>query len=196
MSTAIYIRVSSVGQNLAGQREAIKQWLTASGIDSEAVSWWEDKESGDTLDRPAFERLRALVASGEVRTVVVYKLDRLSRNMRDGFDLLCDWCEAGVRVVSVTQQLDLSGTVGRMLAAVLLGIAEMEQETRRERQAAGIAVAKREGKYKGSQAGRRVRLTEEKEKQIHSLNSLGHGVAEIARTLELSRTTVYKALRR
>jgi DNA invertase Pin-like site-specific DNA recombinase len=51
------------------------------------------------------------------------------------------------------QQIDFNGTVGKMLAAVLLGIAEMEQETRREHQAAGIDVAKKAGKYRGRKTG-------------------------------------------
>jgi hypothetical protein len=67
--------------------------------------------------------------------------------------VLCDWCDKGLRVVSVTQQIDFNGTVGKMLGAVLLGIAQMEQETRRERQAAGIAEAKKAGKYKGRKPG-------------------------------------------
>jgi DNA invertase Pin-like site-specific DNA recombinase len=74
--------------------------------------------------------------------VVVWKLDRISRRQRDGVNLLAEWCECGVRVVAVTQQIDLGGAVGRMVASVLFGLAEIESEYRRERQAAGIAVAK------------------------------------------------------
>ena len=81
-----------------------------------------------------FERLQRSIFNGQVKTVVIWKLDRLSRKMRDGINVLCEWCDRGVRVVSVTQQIDLSGTVGKMIAAVLLGVAEMEQETRRERE--------------------------------------------------------------
>ena len=54
---------------------------------------------------------------------------------------------------SVTQQLDFNGTVGKMLAAIFFALGEMEQQTRRERQAVGIALAKHEGKYKGRKAG-------------------------------------------
>ena len=85
--------------------------------------------------------------------VVVWKLDRLSRRQRDGVDLLADWCDRGVRVVAVTQQIDLSGAVGRMVASVLFGLAEIESEYRRERQAAGIAVAKERGIYRGRRPG-------------------------------------------
>jgi DNA invertase Pin-like site-specific DNA recombinase len=54
-----------------------------------------------------------------------------------------------VRVVVITQQLDLSGAVGRLVAGVLFGLTEIEHEFRQERQAAGIAVAKRKGRYHG-----------------------------------------------
>ena len=63
--------------------------------------------------------------------MVLWKLDRLSRNLRDGLNVLIDWCDRGLRVVSTTQQIDFNGSLGKMLAAVLLGVAEMEQETRR-----------------------------------------------------------------
>ena len=62
--------------------------------------------------------------------VVVWKLDRISRRQRDGVNLLAEWCERGVRVVAVTQQIDLSGAVGRMVASVLFGLAEIESEYR------------------------------------------------------------------
>ena len=52
----------------------------------------------------------------------------LSRCMRDGINVLADWCDRGLRVVSVTQQIDFSGAMGKMLAAVLLGVAEMALE--------------------------------------------------------------------
>jgi len=81
------------------------------------------------------------------------ELDRLSRRHRDGVALLAHWCERGVRVVAVTEQIDLSGAVGRMVASVLFGLAEIESEYRRERQASGIAVAKERGVYRGRQRG-------------------------------------------
>ena len=93
------------------------------------------------------------IFTGTIRTVVVWKLDRISRRQREGVNLLADWCERGVRVVVITQQLDLSGAVGRLVASVLFGLAEIEQEYRRERQAAGIAVAKRKGRYHGRAKG-------------------------------------------
>ena len=189
---ACYVRVSTVGQNEAGQRAEIERWLAGNGIARASVRWFVDKgKSGDNLTLPAFERLQAAVFAGDVGTVVTYKLDRLSRSLRDGINVLSEWCDRGLRVVSVTQQIDFNGTVGKMLAAVLLGIAQMEQETRRERQAAGIAVAKKRGKYRGRQVG----TTKAEPERALKLREKGLSVDEIAKSLGVSRNTVFVYLR-
>lgn len=84
-----------------------------------------------------------LPTNGEIGTIVVYKLDRISGKMTEGLNVLTDWLERGIRFVSVSQQFDFAGTVGKLIAGVLFAVSEMEQETRRERQAAGIAAANR-----------------------------------------------------
>jgi DNA invertase Pin-like site-specific DNA recombinase len=190
-AVACYVRVSTVGQNEAGQRAEIERWLAGNGIDQSAVQWFTDKRTGDNLKRPAFERMQAAIFSGEVGTVVVYKLDRLSRKLLDGLNVLAGWCDKGMRVVSVTQQIDFNGTLGKMLAAVLLGIAEMEQETRRERQAVGIAEAKERGKYRGRRKG----TTKAKPARALKLREKGNTVEEICRSLGVSRNTVFRYLR-
>ena len=90
----------------------------------------------------------------------------------------------------MTQAIDFSGTLGKMLAAVFFALAEMEQETRRERQAAGIAIAKKEGKYQGrrpgalkADAGRAVKLRQR-----------GLTDNEIAQALGVTRRTVQRYL--
>ena len=109
--------------------------------------WFEDKETGATLKRSAFQRLQQAFFSGEVKTAVVWKLDRLARSMREGVIVLTNWCDRGARVVSITQQIDLSGTIGHLVASVLFAIAEIELQHTRERQAAGIAIAKEKGSF-------------------------------------------------
>ena len=121
-------------------------------IDSK-VTWFEDKETGKTVRRDAFDQMEKAIFEGTIKTVIVWKLDRISRRLKDGINLLADWCERGVRVVSITQQIDLSGPVGRMVASVMFGLAEIELEYRRERQQAGIAVANKRGVYHGRQKG-------------------------------------------
>ena len=191
-TVAVYVRVSTAEQNEQGQLDVISQWLRGNGIDLGTVKWFVDKgRSGDNLKRPAFEQLQQAVFMGEVGTVVCYKLDRLSRSLRDGINVLCDWCDRGLRVVVVTQQIDFNGTIGKMLASVLLGIAQMEQETRRERQQAGIAVAKREGKYKGRQKG----TTKGSPERARELKAMGLSVKEIQEALGISQNTCYCYLR-
>lgn len=190
MSTAVYIRVSTVGQKEVSQRAEIDRWLRGHGV-ADAV-YFIDKKTGDNLNRPAFEKLQAAIFAGEVRTVVVFKLDRLSRSLRDGINTLTDWLGKGVRVVSVTQQLDFSGATGQLVAAVLFAVAQMEQETRRERQAAGIAAAKAAGTYLGRKAG----TTKAKPQRAQELRNKGLTAPEIAEAMGVSQRTVFNYLGR
>ena len=189
---AVYIRVSTVGQNEEGQRREIGKWLSGNGISPTTVLWFTDKETGDNLNRPSFERLQKKVFDGQIKTIVCYKLDRLSRSLRDGINVLCDWCERGIRVVSTSQQIDFNGTVGKMIASILFAIAELEQQTRRERQAAGIAVAKERGAYSGRKKGatkagvdtaRAKQLREQKLTYDEIAKALGVSISSVRRYL-------------
>lgn len=131
---------------------------------------------------------------GEIETVVVWRLDRLSRNQKDGINTLADWCDKGVRVVSVTQQLDLAGATGRLIAGVLFAVAEMELEAIKERQAIGIAAAKAKGVYKRNGNRRRGYRKADREKVLRLYNE-GRKVTSIARELGIGRTTVYSYLK-
>lgn len=186
-SVAVYIRVSTTEQNLEGQRLAIKSWLSAHGM--EETEWYEDRgESGEKLSRPAFDRLQKDIFLGKIKTVVVYKLDRMSRSLVDGINLINDWVNRGIRIISVTQQIDFSGTVGKMIASVLLALGQMESETRRERQADGIRTAKLKGKYQGGKPGRRKGRVAE----VVKLRRQGLTHHQIAQATGLSRHTVMR----
>lgn len=187
--TAVYIRVSTASQKEASQRAEIERWLASQGL-SGAV-WYVDKKSGDNLRRPAFDRLQTAVFAGDVRMVVVYKLDRISRSLVDGINTLVDWCQRGIRVVSVTQQLDFNGAAGQLIASVLFAVAEMEQEMRRERQAAGIAAAKKRGVYLGREPG----TTKAKPERALQLRKKGLKDKEIAQAMGVSLRTVQRYLR-
>ena len=183
----VYIRVSTVEQNLDGQRLAIQTWLDCQGL---TAVWYEDKSTGNNLDRAAFTALQQDVFNGKVKTVVVYKLDRLSRSLRDGINVLTDWLDAGIRVVSVTQQLDFSGAAGKLIASVLFAVSEMETETRKERQADGIKAAKAKGVYKGRAKG----SSTVDSVRVRELKAQGLKVTEIATSLGISRQSVYSHL--
>lgn len=189
MTTAIYLRVSSVSQSQASQRRAINQWLKGHGIVDPLV--FTDKSTGANLDRPGFAALQQAIFDGTVKMVVVFKLDRISRSLRDGLNTLLDWIERGVRVVSVTQQLDFAGKTGQLIASVLFAVAEMEKENIKERQAGGIANAKEAGVYTGRKKG----TTKASPKRAKQLRAKGLTLKEIAAALGVSRKTVTLYLR-
>ena len=190
MSIAVYMRVSTNEQKADSQEPDIRRWLEAHGHDLERVQWFIDHESGKHLSRSGFNALAEAIFAGSVKTVVVWKLDRLARSMRDGINTLSLWCENGVRVVSVTQQLDLSGTVGRIVAGVLFGIAEIELQNIKERQAAGIAIAKERGIYEGRKKG----TTKAKPQRAKELKAKGLKESEIATALGISERSVFRYL--
>jgi DNA invertase Pin-like site-specific DNA recombinase len=187
---ACYCRVSTRRQKTDSPKADIQCWLTGHAVPPAVVQGFEDVESGTTLTRPAFDRMQQGIFMGTITTVVVWQLDRISRRQREGVHLLADWCERGVRGVAITQQLDLSGAVGRLVARVLFGLAEMEHEERRERQAAGIAVAKRQGRYHGRVKG----TTNAQPARAWLLYERGCTVAEIRQALQISPRTVDRYL--
>ncbi len=187
---AAYTRVSTQEQTSAGQRSEIQKWLKTNGFKIDRVKWYEDQETGTTLRRPEFDRLQADIFDGKVKTVVIWKLDRLSRNLRDGVNVLADWAERQLKIVIVTQRLELSGAVGRTIAALLLGLAEIEHGFIKERQRAGIEAAKRRGAYKGGKLGR----TKSDAVRARELRDKGNKPAEIAAALKVSERTVFRYL--
>lgn len=185
-----YCRVSHRSQKNDSQEAEIKKWLKGNGISPSQIEWYFDKETGKTLARPEFSRLQQDIFDGRIKTVVVWKLDRLSRRLRDGVNVLADWCERGLKIVVVTQQIELNGPVGRMIAAVMLGLAEIELEFRRERQTAGIEVAKKNGAYRGRARG----TTKGKPQRARQLRKQGLTAAEIANAMSTSERTVWRYL--
>lgn len=194
MTIAVYMRVSTTDQNTDGQKLEINKWIQGNGIDPKQVQWYIDKVSGATLERPELEQMRKDVFNGAIKTVVVYRLDRLSRNMQDGVNILCDWCEKGVRIVSTSQQIDFSGITGKMMAAIIFAIAQMELGNIKDRQTAGIAAAKQRGVYKGRKPGAikaGVNL-----KKVAQLREKGFTQEEIARAMGISLSSVGRYLKR
>lgn len=188
MTIAAYVRVSSKRQKDDGQRAEIQKWLDANGIDPKQVEWYADRETGRTMQRPEFDRLQKDIFNGKVKCVILWKLDRLSRRLKDGVTTLADWAERGLKIVVVTQQLEFNGAVGRTLAALLMGLSEIEWEYRKERQQAGIAVAKKKGVYKGRKAG----TTKGKPERAKELKAKGLAPGEIATALGVSERTVFR----
>lgn len=189
---AAYCRFSHSSQRHDSQKAEIQKWFDNHGVDPKQVEWYLDKETGKHTNRPAFERLQKDIFDGKVQQVVLWKLDRLSRRLVDGVNILAGWCERGLKIVVVTQQLEFNGPVGKTLAAVMLGLAEIEMEYRHERQMAGIEVAKQKGRYKGRKPG----TTKKKPERAMELRGKGLTVEEIATALGVSERTVFRYIGR
>jgi DNA invertase Pin-like site-specific DNA recombinase len=194
MNNAIYIRVSSASQDVKSQEPDLTTWAKAQ---DQATTWYRDRFTGTTMDRPGLDKLLADARAGKVSKVCVWRLDRLGRTASGLLHLLDELQGLGIGFVSLREGIDLSTPAGRLMLVVLSGVSQYETEVRKERQLAGIAKAKAEGKtWGGRRAGTRVKLTQEKEALILQLHAQKKPVAVIARLVHLTRRTVYKALRR
>ena len=130
-----YTRVSTVSQTLDQQNEA----LTAANV----TKTFSDIMSGARDDRPGLAALMAYVRTGD--TVVVWKLDRLGRNLWHILQTVKKLTERGVTLVSVTDGIDSSTAAGRMMIGVLGSLAEYERELTRERTALKRAASRVNG---------------------------------------------------
>jgi DNA invertase Pin-like site-specific DNA recombinase len=194
-STAIYTRVSSKSQDTASQLPDLRKW---EAVNSPAT-WYTDKATGANMDRPGFEKILAGVRDGSVKIIVVWRLDRLGRTAMGLTALFHELRERKVNLVSIRDGLDLSTPAGNLMANVLASVAQFEKEVRSERQTAGIAVAKSKGVQFGRPAtgigtGKRIKVTVEQEQTVRRLAAEGQGKTMIARTVGLSRPTVYAIL--
>ena len=189
MSAAVYIRVSSPkGQKTDSQWAELEAWLKRHRL--KGVQWFEDRDSATNMQREAFQQVQAAIFAGKITTVIVWKLDRLARSLKEGVNVLADWCKRGVRVIAITQQIDLSGPVGHLIASLLFGIAEMELQHSKERQAIGIALARKRGVYIGRKSG----TTKAAPSRARALKKQGLKISEIAAALRVKERSVYNYL--
>jgi DNA invertase Pin-like site-specific DNA recombinase len=190
---AIYLRVSSKRQDTKSQLPDLKRWADSQ---DDPIRWFEDKQSGTTMERPGWLKLEQSIRSGKISQVVVWRLDRLGRTASGLTALFDELRERKVNLVSIKDGLDLSTSAGRLMANVLASVAQYESEVRGERVRAGQAVAKANGKkWGGSKAGVRKKVDRTKERLIKRMRDDGESVSAIARTLGLSRPTVYDVLK-
>ncbi len=134
-----YIRVSSIEQNTESQ----KSLLGNVGMDK----LFEEKLSGKNTDRPQLQAMLDYVREGD--TVYVKDLSRLARNTKDLLDIVEYLNNKGVGLFSIKENIDTSTNFGKLILTFLGAIYEFERANLLERQRDGIAVAKKQGKYKG-----------------------------------------------
>lgn len=193
MAIGIYLRVSSAkGQDTKSQEPDLQTWAKAQ---PDEVVWYRDRFTGTVMERPGLERLLHDVRRGKITRVCCWRLDRLGRTAKGLLTLLDELQGLGVGFVSLREGFDLSTPAGRLMAGVLASVSAYEVEVKRERQLAGIAKAKADGRtWGGRKPGTRVKLTLEKEQLIHRLHGEGKPIAAIARIVGLTRKTIYRVI--
>ncbi len=178
-----YARVSTDEQDTKAQVAALK---TAG---CERI--FEEKASGGRWDRPQLKRLLDQLRKGDV--MVVWKLDRLSRSLRDVLTLMDKLGEAGAGFLSLTEAIDTTTAAGRMMMQMVGAFAEFERAMLRERTQAGLQAARREGRI----GGRRPKLSERQQAEIGKMVESGQRTAaDAARLFEVHPATVSRLLAR
>lgn len=146
---------------------------------------FEEVASGGRWDRPELHRMLDHLRDGD--TVVVWKLDRLSRSLKDVLHLMERIAQAGAGFLSITESIDTTTPAGRMMMQMIGSFAEFERAMIRERTSAGIAAARAEGRV----GGRRKKLDAAKRHEIAESVITGRkSGAEMARLYNISQPTV------
>lgn len=176
-----YVRVSTVEQNEARQSEALQIY----GIDK----WFIEKASGKDTKRPKLQEMLEYIREDD--TVYVEEFSRLGRSTADLLSIVQQIEEAGAKFISIKENFDTKTPTGKLQMTMMAAIAEFERAMILERQREGIAIAKREGKYKGRKA---VSVPNIKEYYDRYMSRQGTK-ASIAAELKISRTTLDKLFR-
>ncbi len=181
-----YARVSTAGQDLTAQRDA----LAALGVDPKRI-YVDHGLTGTNRDRPGLREALAAGRAGD--TLVVTKLDRLARSVPDARDIVDDLTARGVQLNIGGSLHDPADPVGRLLFTVLSMIAEFEADLARARTREGMAVAGAKGRLRGKQP----KLSVAQEAHLVALYRAGeHTVSELEELFRVTRSTVYRAVAR
>jgi DNA invertase Pin-like site-specific DNA recombinase len=187
MKIGIYARVSTHDQQTLGlQVKAMRQYARQRKWN--IVLTIEDVGSGAS-ERPERDALMRAARRREIDLILVWRLDRWGRSLADLVVTLKELGELGVGFVSLSEALDLTTPSGRAMAGMLAVFAEFEREILRERVRAGIAQARLEGRAHG-----RPKSAALKEKEVKKLYAKGVSKSEIARQLQIARTSVRRLL--
>lgn len=134
-----YVRVSTEEQNEARQIEALKK--------HSIEKWFTEKISGKSMDRPQLQTMLDYVREGD--TVYIHDFSRLARSTKDLLEIVERLQAKGVHLVSNKENLDTGTPTGKLMLTMIAAINEFERQNLLDRQREGIAIAKRNGVYKG-----------------------------------------------
>ncbi len=152
--TALYIRVSTdaqaeEGYSIEAQQEMLEGYCKSKQI-SDYEFYIDGGFSGSNIERPQMQRLIEDIKEGKIKTVVVYKLDRLSRSQKDTLYLIEDILNPnGTEFVSLNENLDTSTSIGRAMLGIMSAFAQLERETIRERTSMGMKKRVESGLWMG-----------------------------------------------
>jgi DNA invertase Pin-like site-specific DNA recombinase len=178
-----YARVSTDDQDTAAQVAALK----AAGCER----IYREKASGGRWDRPELHRLLDQLRKGDV--LAVWRLDRLSRSLRDVLTIMERLGDAGAGFRSLTEAIDTTTPAGRMMMQMVGAFAEFERAMLRERTKAGLDVARHEGRI----GGRRPKLSPQQQAEIWKMVTRGDKTAaDAARLFKIHPATVSRLLAR
>lgn len=189
MKVAIYARVSTRDQNPDLQLWELRDYCRARGW-SIVAEYVDRGASGASESRPALNDLLRDVTRRKFQTVLVWKFDRFARSVHQLLDSLRLFQGLGVDFVSVTEQLDTTTPVGKMVFTVLGALAAFERDLLIERTRAGIDRARAAGKHCGRPPGPAIDRN-----QIVALRAQNLSYREIAEKLGCSPALVCKAMR-
>ena len=147
---------------------------------------FEDKVSGTRADRPGLGKAQEILREGD--TLVVLKLDRLGRSVKQLVDFVGELDKQGVQFKSLADAIDTSSPSGRFFFHVMARLAEMERELIIERTRAGLDVARKFGR----KGGRKPKMTESKIESAKKLLASGVPAKDVAKTLGVSVPTLYR----
>ena len=170
-----YIRVSSIDQNEQRQVEAMRRYNI-------------EKVSAKDTNRPKLQELLEFVREGD--TVHIHDFSRLARSTKDLLDIVELLNHKGVILVSNKENIDTSTPTGKLMLTMIGAINEFERTNLLERQREGIAIAKREGKYKG----RKATTIPNFETHYRRYMSREISKAQLAKELNISRPTLDKLI--
>lgn len=173
-----YARISTQDQNLNYQLEALKQ--------AGCEKIFEDIVSGKVAERVGLSKAREMLRQGDV--LVVWKLDRLGRTVKQLVLFVGELAEQGIHFKSLTEGIDTTTATGRFFFHVMASIAEMERELNNERTRAALAAARAQGRV----GGRKFKMTASKLTSAKKLLANNVSPREVALNLGISIATLYR----
>jgi len=186
-TVALYARVSTddKGQNPEVQLEPLRAYAKLRGLT--VVAEYVDFLSGSKRSRPELDRMMADAKDKKFDAVLVWKFDRFARSVIHLTTALESFKSWGISFMSITEQVDTSTPMGKLVFTILGAVAEMERDNLIERTKAGLKHARSKGIKLGRRAGKEFDLNAARE-----LKAQGHSLRAISRTLGQPLSTVFE----